>query len=308
MIEIQAFTKFYDDFPAVQSLNLTIGPGEIFGLVGPNGAGKTTTLRFLATLLKPTQGVASINGFSVSRQVREVRKSMGYMPDSFGVYEGMKVWEYLDFFACCYDIPYDRRIKLINDILLLLDLDGKRVQDVSSLSRGMRQRLGLAKALIHDPPVLLLDEPASGLDPRARTEMVELLIELRNMGKTIMISSHILPELARCCTSIGIMERGHLVATGSIEEVKRIVCPDPIYSVTTTGDPANLADALKAVSGTGSIQSEGNTVSFTFRGGPEDVASLLRRLVLEGLPIVSFRRREVTLEEVFLAATKGEVA
>lgn len=307
MIEIIGFTKYYDEFCAVEDLNLAVGAGEIFGLVGPNGAGKSTTLRFLATLLKPTGGHAIINGFNVARQVREIRRSMGYMPDSFGVYDGMKVWEYLDFFACCYDIPYQRRVKLIDDILVLLDLGGKRHVYVNGLSRGMRQRLGLAKSLIHDPPVLLLDEPASGLDPRARTEMVELLNELRNMGKTIMISSHILPELARCCTSLGIMERGKLVASGTVEEIKRIVSPDPLYVITALDGGARLAAALKSAPDVGEVSVDENIVTFPFRGTTEEAAGLLRRLVLEGIPIASFRRREVTLEEAFLTATKGEV-
>ncbi len=219
MIELCHFTKRYGDLLAVDDLNLKIEPGEMFGFIGPNGAGKSTTIRFLATLLKATGGDGIVNGHRVSRQPLAVRRSIGYMPDNFGVYDGMKVWEFLDFFAVAYQLPRGRRKQVIGDVLDLLDLTGKRDAFVNSLSRGMKQRLCLAKTLVHDPPVLILDEPSSGLDPRARIEVKALLKELRKMGKTILISSHILTELADCCTSIGIIERGKLLMHGPIEEV-----------------------------------------------------------------------------------------
>src|SRR5258708_3085434 len=223
MIEIVDFTKQYGDFTAVERLNLTISAGEMFGFIGPNGAGKSTTIRFLATLLKATHGEGFVNGHSVTKDPLAVRKSVGYMPDNFGVYDGMKVWEFLDFFAVAYQIPRVKRKAVIGDVLELVDVMHKRDDFGNGLSRGMKQRLCLAKTLVHDPPVLILDEPSSGLDPRARLEVKALLKELRRMGKTILISSHILSELADCCTSIGIIERGQLLMHGPIEEVyKRI--------------------------------------------------------------------------------------
>src|SRR5215470_14781090 len=221
MIELINFGKQYGDFTAVDCVNLQIGKGELFGFIGPNGAGKSTTIRFLATLLKASRGDGVVNGHSVTRDPLGVRRSVGYMPDNFGVYDGMKVWEFLDFFAVAYQIPRAKRKRVIADVLELLDLMHKRDDFVNGLSRGMKQRLCLAKTLVHDPPVLILDEPSSGLDPRARLEVKALLKELRTMGKTILISSHILTELADCCTSIGIIERGQLLLHGPIEKVYR---------------------------------------------------------------------------------------
>src|SRR5215467_2187306 len=221
MIELRNFTKIYGEFVAVSTLNREISAGEMFGFIGPNGAGKSTTIRFLATLLRATAGEGFVNGHSVTSDPIGVRKSVGYMPDNFGVYDGMKVWEFLDFFSVAYQIPRSRRKAVISDVLELLDLTHKRDDFVNGLSRGMKQRLCLAKTLVHDPPVLILDEPSSGLDPRARLEVKALLKELRKMGKTILISSHILSELADCCTSIGIIERGQLLMHGPIAEVYR---------------------------------------------------------------------------------------
>src|SRR6188768_504271 len=231
MIELNNFTKVYGEFVAVSNLNLKIGAGEMFGFIGPNGAGKSTTIRFLATLLKATAGEGTVNGHSVTKDPIGVRKSVGYMPDNFGVYDGMKVWEFLDFFAVAYRIPKAQRKKIIKDVLELLDLAHKRSDYVNGLSRGMKQRLCLAKTLVHDPPVLILDEPTSGLDPRARIEMKALLKELRKMRKTILISSHILSELADTCTSIGIIERGQLLMHGPIEEVYRRIRGNRIIEV-----------------------------------------------------------------------------
>lgn len=221
MIELFEFGKDYGDFTAVQSVSLKIDAGEMFGFIGPNGAGKSTSIRYLATLLKASRGDGIVNGHSVNKDPMAVRRSIGYMPDDFGVYDGMKVWEFLDFFAVAYRIGRSKRKQVINDVLELLDLTHKRDDFVNGLSRGMKQRLCLAKTLVHDPPVLILDEPASGLDPRARVEVKALLKELRRMGKTILISSHILTELADCCSSIGIIERGQLLMHGPIDEVYR---------------------------------------------------------------------------------------
>jgi len=210
LIELHGLTKRYGNLTAVDDLTLTIEEGAVFGFIGPNGAGKTTTMRILTTLLRPTSGTARIAGHSVTDDPRAVRRAIGYMPDFFGVYEDMKVWEYLDFFAACYDIPAARRAGMIDDLLALVDLGPKRDAFVDTLSRGMKQRLCLARTLTHDPRVLILDEPASGLDPRARIEMRELLRALQDMGKTIFFSSHILSEVADICTSIGIIEHGRL--------------------------------------------------------------------------------------------------
>src|SRR6187399_546171 len=221
MIELIEFGKDYGAFTAVECLNLKIEAGEMFGFIGPNGAGKSTTIRFLATLLKASHGEGTVNGHSVTKDPISVRRSVGYMPDNFGVYDGMKVWEFLDFFAVAYQVPRARRKAVLSDVLELLDLTHTRDDFVNGLSRGMKQRLCLAKTLVHDPPVLILDEPSSGLDPRARLEFKALMKELRRMGKTILVSSHILSELADICTSIGIIERGQLLMHGPIEDVYR---------------------------------------------------------------------------------------
>src|SRR4051812_39702694 len=215
--------------------------GVIFGFIGPNGAGKSTTIRFLATLLRPTSGEGRVAGHSVVSDPMAVRRVIGFMPDDFGVYDGMKVWEFLDFFAVAYEIPVTYRKKIINEVLELLELGHKRDDYVNGLSKGMKQRLCLAKTLVHDPPVLILDEPASGLDPRARLEMKALLNELRGMGKTILISSHILSELADFCTSIGIIERGKLLAAGSIQEIQRKLRTHKVLKIGVLGDSTEIA-------------------------------------------------------------------
>ena len=236
MIEVSHFTKRYGDFVAVDDLSFSIGKGEIFGFIGPNGAGKSTTIRFLATLLRPTAGEGRVAGFSVTSEPMSVRRVIGFMPDDFGVYDGMKVWEFLDFFAVAYEIPRSYRKKIIGEVLELLDLSHKKDDYVNGLSKGMKQRLCLAKTLVHDPPVLILDEPASGLDPRARLEMKALLNELKQMGKTILISSHILSELADFCTSIGIIERGKMLAAGSIQEIQQQIRSHRVIKVRVLGD------------------------------------------------------------------------
>jgi ABC-2 type transport system ATP-binding protein len=315
MIELVDFTKRYGDLVAVDRLNLKIEPGEMFGFIGPNGAGKSTTIRFLATLLKPTSGEGIVNGKSVTRQPLEVRRSIGYMPDSFGVYDGMKVWEFLDFFAVAYQIPRIRRKKIIGDVLDLLDLTGKRNDFVNGLSRGMKQRLCLAKTLVHDPPVLVLDEPASGLDPRARVEVKALLKELRNMGKTILISSHILSELADCCTSIGIIEQGKLVETpdgqlmcGSIEEVYRRIRRNRIVEIKFLENSDLGISIVRRLPETRDVQIHNNRVTVELAATELQVAALMERLVADGVRMHSFADKEPTLEDVFMLVTKGAVA
>ena len=315
MIELVDFTKRYGDLVAVDRLNLKIEPGEMFGFIGPNGAGKSTTIRFLATLLKPTSGEGIVNGKSVTRQPLEVRRSIGYMPDSFGVYDGMKVWEFLDFFAVAYQIPRTRRKKIIGDVLDLLDLTGKRNDFVNGLSRGMKQRLCLAKTLVHDPPVLVLDEPASGLDPRARVEVKALLKELRNMGKTILISSHILSELADCCTSIGIIEQGKLVETpdgqlmcGSIEEVFRRIRRNRIVEIKFLENSDLGISIVRRLPETRDVQIHNNRVTVELAATELQVAALMERLVAEGVRMHSFADKEPTLEDVFMLVTQGLVS
>ncbi|HEY4232470.1 MAG TPA: ABC transporter ATP-binding protein [Lacipirellulaceae bacterium] len=307
MIELRNFTKVYGEFVAVANLNLKIAAGEMFGFIGPNGAGKSTTIRFLATLLRATAGEGVVNGHSVTRDPIGVRKSIGYMPDNFGVYDGMKVWEFLDFFAVAYQIPKERRKGVIGDVLELLDLTHKRDDFVNGLSRGMKQRLCLAKTLVHDPPVLILDEPASGLDPRARLEVKALLKELRNMGKTILISSHILTELADCCTSIGIIERGQLLLHGPIDKVYKQIQRNRQIEARFTG---NLDEGVSLIRSDPKVQScEVNTHSciVEFAGNDADVQRLLRQLVAANVGLISFAEKEPTLEDVFMLVTKGLV-
>ena len=308
MIELIDFGKDLGDFTAVERLNLTIAAGETFGFIGPNGAGKSTTMRFLATLLRATRGEGTVNGHSVTRDPMGVRRSVGYMPDNFGVYDGMRVWEFLDFFAVAYRIPRTRRKQVISDVLELLDLTPKRDDYVNGLSRGMKQRLCLAKTLVHDPPVLILDEPSSGLDPRARIEVKALLKELRRMGKTILISSHILTELADCCTAIGIIERGQLLMHGPIDEVYRRIRGDRMVEVKfANGMDAGLS-VIRSSPHVRNVQVNNNCVTLELVTDDRGVAELLRQLVTQGIEIRSFAEKEPTLEDVFMLVTKGLVS
>ena len=308
MIEVSHFTKRYGEFVAVDDLNLSIGKGEVFGFIGPNGAGKSTTIRFLATLLRPTSGEGRVAGHSVVDDPMAVRKVIGFMPDDFGVYDGMKVWEFLDFFAVAYEIPRAYRKKIIGQVLELLDLTHKRDDYVNGLSKGMKQRLCLAKTLVHDPPVLILDEPASGLDPRARLEMKALLTELRGMGKTILISSHILSELADFCTSIGIIERGKLLAAGSINDIQRQLRAHRVLKVRVIDETTDrAASILRDESGVRSVESYDHTLTAEFHGEDEDLARLLSKLMTSGVGVHSFAEEALSLEEVFMMITKGIV-
>ncbi len=309
MIEVQHFTKHYGDFIAVDDLSFTIGKGETFGFIGPNGAGKSTTIRFLATLLRPTSGEGHVAGFSVTSEPMAVRRVIGFMPDDFGVYDGMKVWEFLDFFAVAYEIPRSYRKKIIGEVLELLDLTHKRDDYVNGLSKGMKQRLCLAKTLVHDPPVLILDEPASGLDPRARLEMKALLNELRQMGKTILISSHILSELADFCTSIGIIERGKLLAAGSIREIQNQIRSHRVLKVRVLDESTDrAAELLRADSSIRMVEAYDHTLSAEFEGQDRDMARVLDRLIQSGITVQSFAEEPLSLEEVFMMITKGIVA
>ncbi|MCZ7643944.1 MAG: ABC transporter ATP-binding protein [Planctomycetota bacterium] len=308
MIKIRGFTKRYEAFVAVDGLDLDIESGDVFGFIGPNGAGKTTTIRFLATLLKPTTGQAWINGFSVTQQVDQVKRSIGFMPDTFGVYDGMKVWEFLDFFATAYGLPRSKRKALIDDVLDLVDLTSKRDTLVNGLSRGMQQRLCLAKTLVHDPPVLILDEPASGLDPRARVEMKALLRELQRMGKTILISSHILPELADFCNKIGIIERGKLLAAGPVKDVIKSIRQQRVVKIVVAGQSEACEVFLAHHEFVRNLTHAEGEFKFEFIGNDDAVVKLHRDLIDQKIPLVWFAEEEADLEEAFMKITKGLVA
>ena len=313
IIEINGLTKKYGDFTALDNLELEIEEGAVFGFIGPNGAGKTTTMRILTTLLRASSGSAKIGGYSVETHPNDVRRLIGYMPDFFGVYDDMKVWEYLDFFAACYDIPESVRSGMIGDLLDLVDLGHKHDEMVESLSRGMKQRLCLARTLAHDPKVLILDEPASGLDPRARIEMRELLRELQNMGKTIFFSSHILSEVADICTDIGIMEAGKLVAYGDIEQMRQQLQVQRLIQVRMLGDTVPLKDILMghdkvdSITDGRDIELTPDIVRFDFNGDDEELSQLLLQLIEKKIQIISFSEEVGDLEDVFMQATQGVV-
>lgn len=314
IIEINGLTKQYGQLTALNNLSLTVEQGAVVGFIGPNGAGKTTTMRILTTLLQPTSGQAWLAGFSVTSQPRDVRRVVGYMPDFFGVYEDMKVWEYLDFFAACYDIPQSARRTMVDDLLALVDLGHKKEEFIDNLSRGMKQRLCLARTLAHDPQVLILDEPASGLDPRARIEMRELLRELKNMGKTIFFSSHILSEVADICTSIAVLEAGHLVAYGDLAEMKQKLRPHRVVHVRTLGQVEDLQkvlimhDHVNGILTSAEVDLPPDTIRFDFTGGDQQMSSLLAELVQGEIPIVSFSEDGGDLEDLFLHVTRGIVS
>lgn len=307
MIELHGFGKDYGDFTAVESLDLKIAEGEMFGFIGPNGAGKSTSIRYLATLLKPSRGFGLIAGHHVTKDPMSVRRVVGYMPDNFGVYDGMRVWEFLDFFAVAYRIGKEKRKQIIGEVLELLDLSAKRNDFVNGLSRGMKQRLCLAKTLVHDPPVLILDEPTSGLDPRARIEVKALLKELRRMGKTIMISSHILTELADCCTSIGIIERGKLLMSGPIDTVYRQIRRNRQVEIAFLEREDVGLSVLRSLPELRSLEMDRGRVLAELETDDQGLADLLDRFHQEGVRLRSFYDKDPTLEDVFMSVTRGLV-
>ncbi len=312
IIQTVGLVKRYNGTVAVGGVDLEINQGEIFGLVGPNGAGKTTMLRMLATLLVPTSGDATIAGESVRRNPQAVRRVLGYMPDAFGVYDDMKVWEYLDFFGRCYGLGPARRRRMIDDLLELVDLAAKRDAYVLSLSRGMQQRLCLAHALVHDPSVLLLDEPASGLDPRARVELRELLRELRKLGKTIVISSHILPELEELCTSVAIVDRGRVLASGTISEIGQRLRVGEVLRVRVLGEEAGVEAARTWFEGQADVASAAadatGEIEIGFRGDEAGAAALLAAAIAAKIAVVSYSPAATDLQELFLQVTDRDDA
>ncbi len=316
MIETSDLTKKYGDLYAVKALDLKLEKGDVFGFIGPNGAGKTTTMRILATLLNPTWGVASVCGYSIYTHPKEIRRLIGYMPDFFGVYDDMKVIEYLEFFAAAYRIKGAQRKKVCDEVLELVDLGYKREAFVTSLSRGMTQRLGLARVLLHDPQVLLLDEPASGLDPRARIEIRGLLKELRKMGKTIMVSSHILPELADICNKIGIIERGELLVNADVAEVMRQVRQQTVLQIVVAADAEGAARVLERQPIVEKVDVLAAGIQVTLirpdtpaaHGWDGDYSGLAEALVQAGYRLKTFREEELNLETAFMVLTKGITA
>jgi ABC-2 type transport system ATP-binding protein len=306
MLTIEGLQKRYGSFQAVQGISFTLEPGAIFGLIGPNGAGKTTTMKMIATLLRPTAGKIVMGDIDVTRRPEEARRRMGYMPDFFGVYDDLKVTEYMSFYADCQRVPRVGRARLISDLLELVSLGQKRDAYVDGLSRGMKQRLCLARCLIHDPDLLILDEPASGLDPRARIEMREILQELRRMGKTILISSHILTELAEICTDIGIVADGKMSVCGPVGQVLRRAGAR-LFEVRVAGDPAAAAIQAGQLPGLLSAQVFEGALRLETEGDEAAVVRLLADLISAGIPVIHFAEVQSKLEEVFMAVTGGEV-
>ena len=299
-------TRLYGNITALNSLDLTINQGDLFGFIGSNGAGKTTTLRILATFLAPSAGTATILGHDVVREADAVRHVIGYMPDFFGVYKDMEVTEYLDFFGACYKIPTAQREKTVSDVLELVGLSEKKGALIGALSRGMQQRLGLARVLIHDPRLLLLDEPASGLDPRARIEMMAILQELQRLGKTIIISSHILSELQTLCNRVAIIEKGKLIYSGPVQGVRQQMSSGLIYWVLPEGDPAAALALLRALPSVAEAVAVYGQVKVTFASPEVDPSILAVALVNGGVKFTGLWEDELGLEEVFLRVTRGE--
>lgn len=306
MLEIKDLVKNYGKFTAVDCLTLSVGKGAICGFVGPNGAGKTTTMRIMSGLLNATSGNVIIDGVDVTKNPRALREKIGYMPDFFGVYDNLKVTEYMDFYAGAYGIAYKDRAPIIDNLLEIVDLSHKKDSYVDSLSRGMKQRLCLARSLVHDPELLILDEPASGLDPRARVEMKEVLKQLQEMGKTIIISSHILPELAEMCTEVCIINHGKLAAQGSVQEIMQKLSQKRIIHIEPLREMERMIQILKEQPMIRSIVENTKDVELDFTGTNEELSDVLKQLILADIPLLSFKEKEGNLEEVFMQVTGGE--
>ena len=307
VIKTVALTKRYGTLVALANLNLEIAEGDCFGFIGPNGAGKTTTIKILATLLQPTWGEARVCDYVVGYQSRSIRPLIGYVPDYFGAYEDMVVQEYLEFFAAAYNINGAQRAKIVNDVLELTDLGYKRDALVDGLSRGMKQRLSIARVLVHDPKVLLLDEPAGNLDPRARIEMRELLKELRRMGKTILISSHILPELADLCNTVGIIEQGELLYSGPVADIVKRAKAGTILIVGVVRGPDQAGALLAAHPDVESVTANNGYLQVALKNGVSDFSFIAVELLAKGFQLNLLKEEEVNLETAFMRLTKGMV-
>ena len=305
-VQTHGLTRMFGSLAALQDLNLTVNRGDLFGFIGSNGAGKTTTLRILATFLAPTAGTALVLGHDVVKDADAVRHVIGYMPDFFGVYKDMEVTEYLDFFGACYKIPTRKREQTVGDVLELVGLSEKKGALIGALSRGMQQRLGLARVLIHDPALLLLDEPASGLDPRARIELMAILQELQRMGKTIIISSHILRELETLCNRVAIIERGRLIYSGPVQGVRDQMSTGHIVWAKVSSDQAQAIELLKARPEITAVEAIDHELKITLAGLDADHSIVADALVRGGARLLELREDEIGLEEVFLRVTRGD--
>lgn len=305
MIRVEALEKRYGKVMALDGLSFTVPEGSIFGFVGPNGAGKTTTIKVLATLLKPDGGKAWVGGAEVTKEPYAVKQSLGYMPDFFGVYDNLTSLEYLEFYATSHGISAPNARAVAHDLLELMDLKSRAHAYVDGLSRGMKQKLCLARALVHDPAVLVLDEPASGLDPRARVEMRELLKELTGMGKTIVISSHILTELSELCTHVGIVSNGRLAAFGNVDDIMRRLHFDKVLRLRVLSDPEQAMVVVKESPAVKDVSRKDSTLSIAFDGDEEQMALMLESLIRAGVRVISFSHENNGLEEVFMQLTSG---
>ena len=308
MIELSKVTKCYGDLRALDDISMTIETGDIYGFIGPNGAGKSTTIKILAGLIKPTAGTATINGLDVVKSRAEVMKIVGYMPDVYGLYEDMTVEEYLRFF-CNANFIDKRKIKgIIDDVLNLTDLEVKRETLIETLSRGMRQRVCMSRALLHDPKILLLDEPASGIDPKLRIEFRELIKALSDMGKTIFISSHILTELSAVCNKVGMIEKGRLLTSGLMADIKKAIKPRKRINVRVIECHDGVCKVLDAHESVFDLKSDKDSIKFQFSGEDDELHALLNKMISEDLKIVSFSEEVISLEDIFMEVTKGEVS
>lgn len=307
VIKTVNLTKRYGSLVALSNLNLEIEEGDCYGFIGPNGAGKSTTIKILATLLQPTWGEARVCDYVIGYQSRQIRPLIGYVPDYFGAYEDMVVQEYLEFFAAAYNINGPARDKVVNDVLELTDLGYKRDAPVDGLSRGMKQRLSIARVLLHDPKVLLLDEPAGNLDPRARIEMRELLKELQRMGKTILISSHILPELQDLCNKVGIIEQGELLYSGPWTEIVRRARVGTVIHVGVSDNQAGAAALLSQDPNIENVAANNGYMEVSLRSGITDYSFVPHRLIQNGFKLTLLKEEEVNLETAFMRLTKGIV-
>jgi ABC-2 type transport system ATP-binding protein len=306
-IELRNLHRVFDRTHAVNDISFEVYAGEVFGYIGPNGAGKTTSMRILATLDEPTAGDAFVDGFSVVEDPDRVRRRLGFMPDYFGTYQNVNVYEYLDFFARSYGMRGPSRLSAIGEVMEFTQLDALAEKPINGLSKGMKQRLCLGRTMIHGPSVLVLDEPAAGLDPRARIELREMINKLASMGKAILISSHILTELAEMCDRVGIIEQGRLLAVGSVAEISAGAQVKATVHVRVLDGEDGLRNWLAAREDVSELSTDDNLATFNFAGNRADEVSLLRSMINDGLPVVEFGARHKSLEDVFLHVTEGRV-
>ncbi len=306
MLEIKDLEKSYGKFKALNKLNLSIGEGEIFGFIGPNGAGKSTTMKIVSGLLLPDKGQVYVDGIDAIKNNKQLKEKIGYMPDFFGVYDNLKASEYLEFYGSIYGITQKDIKRLSMDLLELVNLQDKYDSYVDGLSRGMKQRLCLARCLIHNPKLLILDEPASGMDPRARFEMKNILRKLKEMGKTILISSHILSELGEMCTNLGIVEKGHMICQGTVDDIMNKISGNNPINITLLGEFEKAIKILKENEKIGKVSCKGSNVTAAYSGNDNEACELLKQLVIQGIPVLQFSRISGSLEEVFMKITETE--